>query len=338
MGSHRSGKSSIQRVVFHKMSPHETLFLEATAALDIKYIANNPFVQFQIWDFPGDYDFSDDIVYGGQTLNEEAVFRSCGALVFVIDAQDEPYTDALEKFHATVARAYRVNPDIHVEVFIHKVDGDLFLSDEQKTECQADIEDQINKELAEAEIDVHVNYSLTSIYDHSIFEAFSKVVQKLLKQLPTLENLLNILISSCGIEKAFLFDVVSKIYVATDSGPVDVHSFELCSDMIDVVIDVSCIYGMTDGEEGYAYDSGSASEIRLTGGVYDGMVLYLREVGNYLALVCLLREESFEKKGLIDYNIDSFRKALSEVFAAKGDRRGAAGGAGGDGDAGRRDA
>lgn len=27
----RSGKSSIQKVVFHKMSPNETLFLESTA-------------------------------------------------------------------------------------------------------------------------------------------------------------------------------------------------------------------------------------------------------------------------------------------------------------------
>jgi Ras-related GTP-binding protein C/D len=45
------------------------------------------------------------------------------------------------------------------------------------------------------------------------------------------------------MEKAFLFDVVSKIYVATDSNPVDMQTYELCSDMIDVVIDVSCIYG-----------------------------------------------------------------------------------------------
>lgn len=36
---------------------------------------------------------------------------------------------------------------------------------------------------------------------------------------------------------------VSKIYIATDSNPVDMQSYELCSDMIDVVIDVSCIYG-----------------------------------------------------------------------------------------------
>ena len=45
-----------------------------------------------------------------------------------------------------------------------------------------------------------------------------------------------------GIEKAFLFDVVSKIYIATDSSPVDMQSYELCCDMIDVVIDISCIY------------------------------------------------------------------------------------------------
>lgn len=40
-----------------------------------------------------------------------------------------------------------------------------------------------------------ISFYLTSIYDHSIFEAFSKVVQKLIPQLPTLENLLNIFIS-----------------------------------------------------------------------------------------------------------------------------------------------
>ena len=42
---------------------------------------------------------------------------------------------------------------------------------------------------------VYLSFYLTSIYDHSIFEAFSKVVQKLIPQLPTLESLLNILCS-----------------------------------------------------------------------------------------------------------------------------------------------
>ena len=64
------------------------------------------------------------------------------------------------------------------------------------------------------------------------------------QQYSALENLLNDLISNSSMDKSFLFDVVSKIYIATDSNPVDMQSYELCSDMIDVVIDVSCIYGL----------------------------------------------------------------------------------------------
>lgn len=53
MGLRRSGKSSIQKVVFHKMSPNETLFLESTNKIIKDDINNSSFVQFQIWDFPG---------------------------------------------------------------------------------------------------------------------------------------------------------------------------------------------------------------------------------------------------------------------------------------------
>ena len=55
---------------------------------------------------------------------------------------------------------------------------------------------------------IHLSFHLTSIYDHSIFEAFSKVVQKLIPQLPTLENLLNILISV----REFVDEVTSEVY------------------------------------------------------------------------------------------------------------------------------
>ena len=47
---------------------------------------------------------------------------------------------------------------------------------------------------------------------------------ELIPQLPTLENLLNIFISNFEIEKLFLFDVVSKIYITTDSTPVDMQT------------------------------------------------------------------------------------------------------------------
>jgi Ras-related GTP-binding protein C/D len=50
--------------------------------------------------------------------------------------------------------------------------------------------------------------------------------------------------SSSNIEKSYLVDVKTKLYIATDSSPVDSHTYELCSDLVDVVIDVSFIYGV----------------------------------------------------------------------------------------------
>ena len=70
---------------------------------------------------------------------------------------------------------------------------------------------------------------------------------------------------------------------------------------------------MSEEGDGMAYDSGSSAVIRLS----NKMVLYLREVIKYLALVALLCEEDFDKHGLIDYNFNCFRKAISEVFVKK---------------------
>lgn len=302
MGLRRSGKSSIQKVVFHKMSPNETLFLESTNKICREDVSNSSFVNFQIWDFPGQIDFFDP------TFDYEMIFRGTGALIFVIDSQDD-YMEALARLHLTVTSAYKVNPDINFEVFIHKVDG---LSDDHKIETQRDIHQRANDDLTDAGLEkIHLSFYLTSIYDHSIFEAFSKVVQKLIPQLPTLENLLNIFISNSGIEKAFLFDVVSKIYIATDSSPVDMQTYELCCDMIDVVIDISSIYGLKGA--GTPYDKESLAIIKLN----NTTVLYLKEVTKFLALVCFVREESFERKGLIDYNFHCFRKAIQEVFEVR---------------------
>lgn len=108
--------------------------------------------------------------------------------------QDE-YYDSLARLHSTVVRAYSINPGIHIEVFIHKVDG---LSDDYKIDIQRDIQQRVQDELSDAGYeDIQMSFYLTSIFDHSIFEAFSKVIQKLIPQLPTLENLLNIFCSVC---------------------------------------------------------------------------------------------------------------------------------------------
>ena len=84
--------------------------------------------------------------------------------------------------------------------------------------------------------------------------------------------------------------MISKIFIATDSSPVDMQSYELCADMIDVVIDISCIYG-GDAARAAADDEHDPkpadSHCIIT--LNNGNALFLREVNRSLALVCILK-------------------------------------------------
>ena len=104
----------------------------------------------------------------------------------------------------------------------------------------------VNPAYRASELEYALNQSgcrLLVAADRFLTSDYVAMVDQVAPQLPTLENLLNALVSTCSMEKAYLFDVVSKLYISTDSSPVDMQSVELCSDMIDVVLDVSGIYG-----------------------------------------------------------------------------------------------
>jgi Ras-related GTP-binding protein C/D len=90
--------------------------------------ANNDFVKFQTWDFGGDMNLAHGVRYQQRVISSETFLRGCSSLVYVLDAQEEDYQDSLPKLVETIISCYRINPAIHFEVFLHKVD-DLMAED-----------------------------------------------------------------------------------------------------------------------------------------------------------------------------------------------------------------
>ncbi|KAL1741036.1 Gtr1/RagA G protein conserved region-domain-containing protein, partial [Schizophyllum fasciatum] len=82
---------------------------------------------------------------------------------------------------------------------------------------------------------VPLNFHLTSIYDHSLRESFSRVLHKLIPSLPYLEELLNVFCANSQSPKAFLFDVHSRLYLATDASPVDAATHGLFCDWLELL-------------------------------------------------------------------------------------------------------
>lgn len=197
-------------------------------------------MDFQVWDLPGQIDYLDP------SFDADTIFGGVGAMIWVLDSQDN-YMEAIGRLTETILHLQQSYREIKYSVFIHKIDS---LADDFRHDTIQEILQRIQDDLYDAGLEnPPVTFHPTSIYDHSIFEAFSKVIQGLVPQLPTFEALLNTISASCRFEKVYLFDVLSKIYIASDTTPVHLQAYELCSDFVDVIVDLSEVYGW-DREKG----------------------------------------------------------------------------------------
>lgn len=114
------------------MAPSDTLFIEKTAKSssdDLKYVTlipipslssltvvpttNSSFISIDIWDLPGGQLDPD---------NWPVKFDQLGAVIFVLDAQST-FQDMNRKLAVTMFKAFKANPGIQFEIFLHKIDG-----------------------------------------------------------------------------------------------------------------------------------------------------------------------------------------------------------------------
>jgi Ras-related GTP-binding protein C/D len=60
---------------------------------------------------------------------------------------------------------------------------------------------------------------------------------------PNICKLLNHFANSCKIEKVYLFDLITKLYIAhNDEKLSDQYKYDICSDILDIFIDISYLY------------------------------------------------------------------------------------------------
>lgn len=311
LGLRRGGKSSICKVLFHNMQPLDTLYLESTSNPTMEHFST--LIDLAVMELPGQLNYFEP------SYDSERLFKSVGGLVYVIDSQDE-YMNAITNLAMIIEYAYKLNPNINIEVLIHKVDG---LSEDFKVDAQRDIMQRTGEELLELGLDgVQVSFYLTSIFDHSIYEAFSRIVQKLIPELSYLENMLDNLIQHSKIEKAFLFDINSKIYVSTDSSPVDIQMYEVCAEFVDVTIDLFDLY--KDSQQNEQKDKNSKAvhnrprELKNVSQLGNDVIIYLKQMIRGLALVAVIRPNGADPESCLtvaDYNVDILKKGLEEIWA-----------------------
>jgi len=276
-------------------------------------------------------------------------------MIFVIDIQDN-YQQPIARLVDLVVTACQENPGMNLEVFVHKSEA---LSEEYKIENFRHIQQRVLDELLDLSPEyeqVPMNFYLTSIYDHSLQDAFSRVLHKLIDSLPYIEDLLNVFCGNSSSSKAFLFDMSSRLYVATDASPVDSATHNLCSDYLQTLNSFGPLYkSVTDSPARHRRPAievasepsipstsppGSASpscnvsvgkdskrltypaaSTSLSPGA-SGTTLTFHVITPQLALLALLPTTVYEtRRGLVEYNVVFFREGVQEIWQVEKEAR-----------------
>ena len=305
-GLKKGGKSSILRVLFSKLSPHEAGYIEPTPQPYFVPQSGNPLLNFRIAEIPGSWTSWDE-------PEDELFFTHCQSLIIVIDASADEISPAVCSLaRRLITRALRVrggSASLNVHLFLHKVDAnyrfdpDSVQAEANKASFVQTVVARIQEEIRPIQVELEAH--CTSIFDNSIHEAFSKVVQRPLLANGKIEQLLDMIVSTCRLEKAVLFDLVSKITFGSDSSQIDSGTFALMQDLLEVIIDMIGIYG-------------SGSDTRNTTcniALSNGEMLFMKLIEKNLALVSIIKAENFDKTYLLNHNVGAFRKALTKVVS-----------------------
>merc|ERR1712021_67643 len=316
LGLQRSGKTRIKMRVFDQVPGHGFPYVGPTT--EIKCFEISCFKKIRVIDIPGDRNFTKDIPQENWADPVEQGGLGIGpeddhiAAIYVVDSQDHyqqdsEYIEAMDRMQLFHKELTEYNSKIKFEVFLHKSDQ---LSDDQEQAIQEATYGIISDNTLP--IAVHT----TDLFNQTIFEATSRVIQKLIREQAQLENLLNMMISKASVAKAYLYDVQTKLYVATDSMQHMQHysvHMEICSGMIEMVYRINNYYECRrDDAEDQVTPFDENTECWST---MDNQILTcLFGITPSLALVCVLKDDVAEKRGQLTHNLLSFRQSVRDML------------------------
>lgn len=314
-GTSKSGKTSIKKVLFEKMSPYESVFNETTEKPETYTVQSLGCCELNVTEFPATFCFD--------KCNDECekILSTCGTLIFVLNSQ-ESLNQQYEYFRNNILQIFCKYKQLSLTVFIHKKDNSNVASSEftkQNGEIMTKFKTMLSQYQKDCNLkDLKATYHITTIYNSSLFETFSKIFQNMMPQNQNLSLLLDELTNSCGFSKSYLFDIFNKIYLAVDTMPTDIpNTYEICSDIIDVVLDMSGIYGDESNNESY-FDENSTCSIKISDVDKEEpnskKILLFKFIDYNLALIAIINEEEYERTNLIDYNVKILREAVKCIL------------------------
>ncbi len=198
MGLSNAGKTCIYERVFEGKKPWELMQSTATKGIDYRKYEVGAMSKPMIWDLGGQQQYLDE--YHGPL--KKNIFQKASVLLYVVDASDVTrFDNARIEFEWSVNQIFLFNQTAKLHVFLHKID---LVHDKEALIPYL-------KDLLSNNISSEVNFHSTSVFDESLFTAWSGIIRDISPKSTFINSILKLLKDQNGVKEALLIEKSSGL-------------------------------------------------------------------------------------------------------------------------------
>lgn len=198
MGLANAGKTCIYERVFEGKKPWELMQSTATKGIDYREYNVGSITKPMIWDLGGQQQYLDE--YHGPLRRN--IFRKASVLLYVIDVSDvDRFENTRLEFEWSANQILSSNRNASLNIFFHKID---LIHDRNALIPYL-------KRLISQNISHKINFYATSVFDESLFTAWSGIIREISPKSIFINSILKLLKDQDGVNEALLIEKTSGL-------------------------------------------------------------------------------------------------------------------------------
>ncbi|KAL1461271.1 hypothetical protein WDU94_013187 [Cyamophila willieti] len=223
MGKSGSGKTSMRSIIFANYIARDTKRLGATIEVEHSHVRFLGNLVLNLWDCGGQEAFMENYF----TSQRDNIFRNVAVLIYVFDVESRELDRDLHYYQSCLEAMLHNSPDSKVFCLIHKID---LVHDNQRDVIFKDRSEHIKKLSKPLE----VTCFKTSIWDETLYKAWSSIVYQLIPNVKELEQSLNLFATLMEGDEVLLFERATFLVISHCQRKQhrDIHRFEKISNII----------------------------------------------------------------------------------------------------------
>ncbi|CDK28654.1 unnamed protein product [Kuraishia capsulata CBS 1993] len=223
MGRSGSGKSSMRSIIFSNYSAFDTRRLGATIDVEhsnLRFLNN---MTLNLWDCGGQDIFMENFLNNSSNASSaNNIFTKCEVLIHVFDVESKEVSKDIEIFQRVLKNLHQFSPEVKVFILVHKMD----LIQVNKRQELFDIMMSKLQEIAN-EYSFKLTGFATSIWDESLYKAWSSIVCSLIPNISLYEQHLLKFNDVLNAKEIILFEKTTFLVISSTNRLISMNREDL---------------------------------------------------------------------------------------------------------------